>query len=179
MKKNRLQPMDELNAWHQQPDPWDYSSNYEDAKRKEILLNETTGKNFKNVLDIGCGQGFITKDLTGDKIWGIDISESAIQHALQFTNSRINFKQGSIFEINKLFNIKFDLVVITGVLYPQYIGNSQNLIYLLIDQILEREGLLISVHINEWYSCRFPYLKVKQLYYDYRQYTHNLEIYSK
>lgn len=37
MKKNRIQPLDDLNAWHEHADPWDYSSTYDDAKRKEIL----------------------------------------------------------------------------------------------------------------------------------------------
>jgi 2-polyprenyl-3-methyl-5-hydroxy-6-metoxy-1,4-benzoquinol methylase len=143
------------------------------------LLSEIPEKEYFNVLDIGCGQGFITKELPGVNIYGVDISQKAIDYANKISTERLQFKQGSIFEIDKIFNIKFDLIIVTGVLYPQYIGNSSRLIYLLIDKILNEKGILISVHINEWYQSQFPYLKAKQFYYDYRQYTHNIEIYLK
>lgn len=176
-----IQKKEELEKWHDKEDPWGYNDNKDDAARKEILLAEIPNKNYGNVLDIGCGQGFITKDLPGQKVYGVDISQSAIDFAnkLSENNDRFIYKQGSIFEIDKLFDVKFDLVIITGVLYPQYIDQSTNLIYMLIDKILKEDGIFISVHIDEWYKSQFPYLKIKQLYYDYRQYTHNLEIYSK
>ena len=69
--------------------------------------------------------------------------------------------------------------MITGVLYPQYIGESKSLVYRIIDDLLAPDGILISVHINEWYSARFPYLRLKESYYSYREYTHLLETYVK
>lgn len=174
-----IQNREEIEKWHKNKDPWNYNDNKDDAKRKEILLSEIPNKKYLNVLDIGCGQGFITKDLPGDNIFGVDISQSAIKFATKISDDRLKFKQASIFEIDKLFKVKFDLIIITGVLYPQYIGNSSSLIYLLIDKILNTNGILVSVHINDWYQLQFPFFKLKQLYYDYRQYIHNLEIYSK
>ncbi len=175
-----LQSKNSLDIFHKNEDPWGYESNNEDLSRKEILLRHIPANNYKNVLDIGCGQGFITKDLPGENIWGIDISEKAIDFANKNKQSnRINFKQGSIFEVDKLFDIEFNLLIITGVLYPQYIGNSSSLIYLLIDKILEKKGVLISVHINEWYKCQFPYIKTMQHFYMYREFIHNFEIYHK
>lgn len=174
-----IQKKEELEQWYNNEDPWGYNDNKDDITRKEILLSEIPKIKFKNVLDIGCGQGFITKDLPGETVYGVDISESAINLANKISNNSLIFRQGSVFEIDKLFDIKFDLIIITGVLYSQYIGKSSNLIYLLIDKILNENGVLISVHINEWYQVQFPYLRTKQFYYDYRQYTHNLEIYSK
>ena len=175
-----IQKREELEKWHETEDPWGYNENKEDIFRKEILFSELPDKKYKNVLDIGCGQGFITKDLPGENIYGVDISQSAIDFANKLALSdNLVFKQGSIFDIDKLFEIKFDLIIITGVLYPQYIGESSSLIYLLIDKILKKEGILVSVHINDWYKSQFPYLKTKQTFYNYRQYIHNLEIYSK
>ncbi|MBP4137823.1 MULTISPECIES: methyltransferase domain-containing protein [Flavobacterium] len=173
-----LQKIEDLEKWNDIEDPWGYNDNVHDALRKRILLDEIPKMQYKNVLDIGCGQGFVTKDLPGEKVYGVDISETAIKYA-QNNNKNVIYSTGSIFEIDKLFDIKFDLIIITGVLYPQYIGNSSSLIYLLIDKILKSNGILISVHINEWYSCQFPYLKINQVFYDYREFTHNLEIYSK
>ncbi|NJW54048.1 methyltransferase domain-containing protein [Salinimicrobium oceani] len=174
-----IQSTAELESWYRKEDPWGYNKNPEDIKRKEILLSEIPNKNYKHVLDIGCGEGFITKDLPGDNIYGFDVSQSAINFARKNVQRNIIFKQGSIFEIQKLIDVKFDLVVITGVLYPQYIGKASNLIYLLIDSILNKGGNLVSVHIHEWYESQFPYLRIKQMFYDYREYVHNLEIYTK
>lgn len=175
-----IQSKTELDLFHSSKDPWCYENNNEDMIRKEILLNEIPKQQYKNVLDIGCGQGFITRHLPGENIWGVDLSQNAIEFAKKnSTDNKIKFIQGSIFEIDELVNLKFDLVVITGVLYLQYIGNSSSLIYLLIDKVLAAKGTLISVHINEWYNCQFPYLRTKQAFYNYREYIHNLEIYIK
>lgn len=174
-----IQNIEELEKWHENKDPWGYNENKDDSIRKEILLSEIPDKQYRNVLDIGCGQGFITKDLPGDKVFGVDISQTAIDFANKIATNSLLFKQGSIYNIDTLFDVKFDLIIITGVLYPQYIGNSSSLIYLLIDKILEDKGILITVHINDWCTAQFPYLKTKQFFYNYRQYVHNLEIYSK
>lgn len=174
-----IQHKEELDKFHTKEDPWGYNENRDDSNRKAILLGELPKRHYKNVLDIGCGQGFITKDLPGDMVYGVDISQTAVDFANKIATDRLQFRQGSIFDIDKLFDVKFDLIVITGVLYPQYIDKSSNLIYLLLDSILAQGGILVSVHIDEWYTSQFPYLKIKQSYYDYRQYTHNLEIYAK
>lgn len=173
-----LQKIDDIEKWHSKEDPWGYNTNKFDVIRKEILLNAIPKRDFKNVLDIGCGQGFITKDLPGLNVYGIDISESAINFAKKLIPN-VNFLQGSIFDIDSLIDEEFDLIVITGVLYQQYIGDSSSLIYILIDKILKKGGVLISVHIDEWYSSCFPYFKIHQIFYDYREFTHNLEMYSK
>lgn len=174
-----IQKREDIEKWHVQNDPWDYNQNKDDLNRKEILLSEIPQKKYRKVLDIGCGQGFITKHLPGDEIFGVDISENAIGYAKKIEKENLVFKQGSIFDIDKLFDTKFDLIIITGVLYKQYIGSSSNLIYVLLNKVLNKGGILISVHINDWYTMQFPYFKLKQLYYRYREYIHNLEIYSK
>ena len=174
-----LQKLDDLNNFHKKKDPWGYSLNPDDLKRVEILLSEIPESKYMNVLDVGCGQGFVTSRLPGENIYGIDISTEAIKHANNRNIEQVNFIQGSIFDLNKMFKKKFDLIIITGVLYPQYIGDSSSLIYKIIDKLLSDGGFLITVHIDEWYSCQFPYLKLKQFYYPYRDYNHKLEIYGK
>lgn len=156
-----------------------YETYPDDLKRKDILLSEIPQKNYKSVLNIGCGQGFIIRNLPGEKIIGVDISFEAIKKAKKFENERIKFIQSSIFELHKKFDKKFDLIVITGVLYSQYIGNSLNLVYLIIDKLLTESGILVSVHINSQYRAKFPYLLLKDYYYPYRSYTHKLEVYVK
>jgi len=174
-----IQKTEEIDKWHLEKDPWGYESNSFDKKRKNILLAEIPELDYKNVLDIGCGQGFITQDLPGENVIGVDISEKAIKFA-QEKNSEVEFKAGSIFDLNTMFSsTKFDLIVITGVLYKQYIGQSNNLIYLIIDSLLNKNGVLLCVHIDGWYNSSFPYLKSKELFYPYREFTHKLEVYIK
>lgn len=176
-----IQPLKELENWQKKQDPWSYENNPEDEKRKDILLSEIPIKEYSSVLDIGCGQGFITKHLHGKMITGTDISKAAIKIAKKYIkNKNIKFIQNDIFDLNQKFpDDKFDLIIITGVLYPQYIGKSSTLIYKIIDKALNKKGILVSVHINDWYVSRFPYLLLKEYYYNYREFVHKLEIYTK
>ena len=174
-----IQPIEDLESWHNTEDPWDYKSNKDDAIRLDVLMSELPNRKYKNVLDIGCGQGFITRQIIANKVTGVDISHSAISYAKKDCPEHVNFIQGSIFEIDQLFTTKFDLILITGVLYKQYIGDASNLIYILVNRVLEEKGHLVSVHINEWNICKFPYLKIKEILYPYRDYNHKLEIYTK
>lgn len=175
-----IQSKTDLEKWNEKFDPWGYESNPEDKKRKGILLSEIPDRAFNRVLDIGCGHGFITRDLPGEKVIGVDFSSNAIRHAKQWENERLSFIEGSIFQLNQvLAGQEFDLILITGVLYQQYIGKASLLIYDIIDKALAENGILISVHISEWYSCRFPYLLCSEYYYPYREYIHKLEVYAK
>jgi trans-aconitate methyltransferase len=174
-----IQPLDEIEKWHKTKDPWHYENSKDDLLRKDILLSELPSQSYSHVLDIGCGHGFITRDLPGNNIIGVDISAEAIKQAKQYENDNISFIKASIFQLNHIFSQEFDLIIITGTLYQQYIGNSLTLIYLIIDQLLRKQGVLASVHINSWYQARFPYLLISEYYYDYRTYIHRLEIYEK
>lgn len=174
-----IQPTADLETWHKNEDPWGYENHPDDLKRKNILISEIPKRNFDKVLDIGCGQGFITRYLPGAAIVGIDISCAAVQHAKKYESERLSFRQGSLFDLAKEQDGGYDLIVITGVLYPQYIGNSLSLVYRIIDRILVTDGVLACVHIDAWYKARFPYPLLKTLAYDYREYVHRLEIYGK
>src|SRR5690606_38871974 len=91
-----------LDDFHSSEDPWGYGDNKEDLKRKEILLSELPDREYKNVLDIGCGQGFVTQDLPGMKITGVDISQAAVDFANKNLNrENLIYKQGSIFKDRK------------------------------------------------------------------------------
>lgn len=174
-----LQPIEDLEGFYQQSDPWQYETTPDDQKRKEIILSEIPEKKYNHVLDIGCGQGFITRDLPGKHLLGVDISANAIQQAKLYENERINFIQSSLFELPHKLKDKYDLILITGVLYPQYIGNSHSLIYSIINKLLLDEGILVCCHIDEWYQARFPFLMLEYYLFEYRKYNQRLEVYVK
>ena len=174
-----VQNEDELDAWHGRPDPWGYETHSDDQLRRKILLAELPDRRYGCVLDIGCGQGFITRTLPGDSVVGADISAEAIRKARPLESERLRFVHASLFDLPEKVAGKYDLIVVTGVLYPQYVGKALNLVYHVIDTMLSEDGILASVHIDDWYSARFPYLMLRENFYAYREYTHRLEVYVK
>jgi 2-polyprenyl-3-methyl-5-hydroxy-6-metoxy-1,4-benzoquinol methylase len=179
-----LQTGKDLNEWFSKTDPWEYESNLDDKKRKDILFSTLPDREYKKVLDIGCGHGFVTRDMPGKKIIGVDYSDKAIVQANKTLpkskKKKISYQVGDLFTLDEDFPPhSFDLIVITGVLYPQYIGKAGTLVFLIVDKLLKPGGVLATVHINEWGAIRFPYLLLNQQMYNYRTFTHNLEVYQK
>ncbi len=174
-----IQSRDELEKWYQTPDPWGYEGNADDLNRRAMLLSVLPKKRYARVLDIGCGDGFVTHRLPGAAIVGVDLSEKAIEYAKRRETPHIDYRQLSLFDLPGAELGRFDLVVITGVLYPQYIGDGHLLAYTIVDDLLEPGGHLVCAHITEWYRCRFPYTTISREYYRYREYSHILEVYVK
>jgi predicted TPR repeat methyltransferase len=175
-----LQSKSDIDNWHEKADPWGYEASPDDLMRKEILLSEVPSGRYERVLDIGCGQGFITRDLPGESILGVDISEAAINHAKQTAAPHISYLASDLFNLPRHLGAQqFDLVVITGVMYPQYIGHGSELVKMIVDSLLKRGGVLVSVHISDWYRSRFRYPRVSDSVYFYRNYHHLLEVYRK
>lgn len=176
----REQSKQDLERFYARSDPWGYFSNEHDISRRQALLTELSRFDLGRVLDIGCGNGFITESIPAREVIGIDISGAAIKEARERTRSgSIGYREGSLFDMPSLELGRFDTVLITGVLYEQYIGNSLPLVYQLIDEALTGGGLLVSVHIESWYLARFPYALLRSVRYRYREYMHLLEIYRK
>lgn len=174
-----IQSREELESWYRIPDPWGYESNTDDLNRRAMLLSVLPKKRYERVLDIGCGDGFVTHRLPGAVILGVDLSEKAIEYAKRRETPHIEYRRLSLFELPAARLGHFDLVVITGVLYPQYVGNGHLLAYTIVDDLLESGGHLVCAHIAEWYRSRFPYVTVSREYYRYREYSHILEVYVK
>lgn len=174
----------ELNKKYNSSDPWSYEVTDGDINRRIRLLGALPTRHYKKVLDIGCGDGFLTFSLPGETILGVDLSDKAIEWAdcargQRHDADRFSFMASSIFELSQHELGEFDLIVITGVLYPQYIGNSWTLIAYVIDGLLMSGGILAACHIHEWTRHRFPYPRIKQSWYPYRNYTHCLEVFCK
>jgi 2-polyprenyl-3-methyl-5-hydroxy-6-metoxy-1,4-benzoquinol methylase len=175
-----IQSRDELERVYTSPDPWGYSGNKDDVIRRSRLLSVLPKRHYERVLDIGCGDGFVTRQLPGDSIVGIDLSANAIAFANSPADSRIKYQQMSFFDLPHAgWAHSFDLIVITGVLYPQYIGEGNRLATVIVDELLKDGGHLVTAHIFEWYRLRFPYTALVREYYGYREYTHVLEVYEK
>jgi len=174
-----IQSKEELNDWYSQDDPWGYFDNPQDAMRKARILAAIPQLEYENVLDIGSGNGFLTNSLPGKNITGLEISEKAVQWANEHASPNVRYRNGSLFDIPDLDLPPMDLIVITGVLYRQYIAESHRLVYVLIDRLLKPGGILLCSHVYEWYKMRFPYLTINREYFAYREYSQVLEVYCK
>lgn len=180
-----LQAKIELESAYETSDPWGYEGHPDDARRRAELLGILPRGRVRRVLDIGCGNGFVTFALPGDEIVGVDISDNAIEHAKSAATrrpeaDRYSFRTGSIFEIDELFPpAHFDLIVITGVLYPQYIAQAKQAVRIKVDRLLAPGGTLVCCHIDAWYQPFFWFNRIDQMMYPYRNHTHLLEVYKK
>lgn len=176
MERHRL----DLERFYSNPDPWGYFSHSDDHCRRHILVSELSRYQLGRTLDIGCGNGFITEAIPASVVVGVDISEAALIAARSRAPAgSIEYRQGSLFDLPHMDLGKFGAIIVTGVLYRHYIGNSLPLVYRIVDDLLQPAGLLFSAHIDNWYFARFPYARIRSIEYQYRSYRHLLEVYRK
>jgi SAM-dependent methyltransferase len=179
-----VQSQAELDEFWQTEDPWGFRTNKHDAVRVAELLSALPERTYDRTLDIGCGDGFLTFNLPGKEVVGIELAERALGWARKTADSRpdgarFRFVTGSIFDLPLLDLGRFDLIVITGVLYPQYIGDAFSVIDATVQDSLAEDGILATAHIREWYGHGFSLLRLHRRRYRYREYEHLLEVYSR
>lgn len=182
MTSGTIQTSSELDQFYEDGDPWGYDTHPDDAKRKYELFAALPVRPYSRALDIGCGNGFITLDLPATEVLGIDLSERAIMWAQQRMQNfkkgaQISFKAMSVFDLDVSRFGKFDLIVVTGVFYPQYIGDAFSTIAANLIEMIEPGGIIVTCHIYEWYRRRLPLSLLDTAVYTYREYTHRLEIF--
>jgi hypothetical protein len=154
-----MQSKQELENWYIQEDPWKYKTTEDDYIRKEKIISLL--KNYNKALDIGCGEGFITKDLPAKEIFGIELSDNASLRLPPNVN-RLQTPDG-----------KYDLVITTGTLYQQY--NHQ--------QITEWIKECASYHIlvggiKDWMIWSDFGKIINEIEFKYREYTQVIRLYE-
>lgn len=102
-----MQSKEELDQWYADRDPWAYETTADDLERKQRILKALSGR-YERALDIGCGEGWITKDLPAKKIYGLELSDVARERLPK-----------NVRGVTKPVG-KYDLILATGVLYQQY-----------------------------------------------------------
>ena len=69
-------------AYYAQPELWDsdrYDQNADQRLRARIIAS-LIDPDVKSILDVGCGNGFVTKHLQASRVVGLDPSEEALSH---------------------------------------------------------------------------------------------------
>lgn len=153
-----------MDEFYKNPDPWGFQSNPDDQKRKErILCALSKYAPFNRAIDLGAGEGWITKDLPAKNIFAYEISDIA-KSRLPENVKPVDSPSG-----------KYDLVVATGVLYKHYDIES------LLEMIKNHASkYILTCNIQQWEDPRVLGLG-KHLVFDffpYRQYTQSLRLFS-
>jgi trans-aconitate methyltransferase len=155
----KQQTKQELEDWYKKNDPWSYKTTNDDIIRKEKILSLL--ENYDTVLDIGCGEGFITTDLPANKIYGIELSDNA---SLRLPNNIIRLMKPEE---------KYDLVMTTGTLYQQY--NHQQI----TNWIKQSASHHILVGgIKDWMIWSDFGKIINEIEFQYREYTHIVRLYE-
>lgn len=154
-----MQSKDELEKWYSQSDRWGYFNEPDDDIRlKNILM--MLGY-YDKAIDIGCGEGFVTRHLPAKEIYGLDISQNAM--------SRL---PDNVIPITKPEG-KYDLVVSTGTLYEQY---DHQQIASWIAEAACRHVLIGG--IESWLKPYTFGTVIKEVKFKYREYTQKITLYE-
>lgn len=157
-----MQTKSELEHWYQRNDPWFYETTPDDQTRKDKILAAIPGT-YKTALDVGGGEGWITKDLPAKKKYIYEISDSACER-LPDNVTRVSYE--------KLKPV--ELVIATGVFYKQYDWEEMH-------EIVKNNAtkVIVTSNIKSW---EIPLeIDWKQTYYEefpYREYTQVLRVYE-
>ena len=111
-------------------DPYGYNHWYSDRKRRESSLNLLLKRklHFNCTLELGCGEGHVTKEMIKfcEKIIAVDISKKAISRAklkVKENLDKLFFINGDIYKI-EFYPNTFDLI--NGLESLDYIKDKQN-----------------------------------------------------
>ena len=105
------------------PDPWASASHrYRYQHRKyEVLASLLPPRRFRQVLDVGCGLGLLSRHLAAraEAVLGIDVAPTAIARArgLHADRPNLRFEAHDLLELPRSFAGTFDLVAVADVLY--------------------------------------------------------------
>jgi SAM-dependent methyltransferase len=109
----------QMNDKYKKPDPFGVLTSKADGERKAHILKALNdwitekrgGEQFERALDIGCGEGFITKDIPAKEIVGFDVSDLALSRCPE-----------GIITVDNIANIEgeFDCILAAGVMVREY-----------------------------------------------------------
>ena len=102
-----MQPLEDIDKWYEIADPWQYKNNPDDLHRRQRIL-QILPDHYQRAIDIGGGEGWISKDLPADSIEVYEVSQNALKRLPE-----------GILGVTEATG-KYDLVIATGVLYKHY-----------------------------------------------------------
>lgn len=162
-----MQTKKEIEKEYEKEDPWGYKTNPEDLNRKDLILKfcNMFGP-YETCLDVGAGEGWITKDVPATKLYGHEISDLA---AGRFPKN-----------VERVFfpSDRYDLVLATGVLYAHYN-------YVEIINMIKRsaKSIVVTCNIKQWEIPGFRSMmeniskQILTAEFSYREWTQKMRVF--
>ncbi len=158
-----MQTKTDIEDWYKTADPWGYETNPDDLDRKKRILKAIPRGYYPRAIDIGCGEGWITKDLPADKIDGIEWSDTAAERL-----------PDNVRRVLKPIGY-YDLIIVTGVLYKQY---DYEQIMSWVASHRTRDSVVVTCHIKDW-EQELPIMRAEHVEeFPYRNYTQVLRVFK-
>jgi hypothetical protein len=169
-----LQPLKEIDDSYKTSDPWGYQKSPEDARRKAKII-EAAQSCFeeslppRRTLDIGAGEGWITKDLPGRELFAFECSDNAAAR-LPSNVKRVLDPVGA--------GEKFDLVVATGIMYGHYdIRKFLDIIQNCASNMIVTSNIA-SWEAQDWWAG-LDLMKIAEETFPYNEHLQKLRIFKK
>lgn len=153
-----------LESWYKDRDPWGYETLPCDALRKRHIIHTANLYGpYSRALDVGAGEGFITRDLPASTRHGYELSDAA---AARFPPN-----------VKRELEGKYDLVLCSGCLYSHYdwLGMLRIIKF-------HASKIIITSHIKAWELSTaiqgMPGAEVFQAEFPYREWTQRLRVFK-
>ncbi len=141
----------DFEKYYQEVDePWGQSGSdkrlkdyYSFSRQKLVESMQELDLESKNILEIGCGQGYVTKliyEKYGCSIDGMDISETAIKKA-NTLHKNIDFFVGNICNEQVGLQKTYDVVIFNEVLW--YLLEDLEIVFNNLNKMINKDGYLI------------------------------------
>jgi peptidoglycan/xylan/chitin deacetylase (PgdA/CDA1 family) len=131
------------------PDPWDYGSDYEQAKYRQTLDMVRRGP-ARRALEIGCAEGMFTAMLAGEvaELLAMDVSGAALARAAARCSghSNVTFVQHDLAE--GLPQGEYDLIVCSETLYYLRDADALRRAARAMADALAPGGRIVMAHVN-------------------------------
>lgn len=128
------------------------ASNFDDRmegwkKNISMVMEFLEGKKGR-LLELGCGNGEVTRmfAMLGFEAYGVDISDTATQWAKELsklTSTKIDFRTGDVCNIDKIYDIKFEVIVDGNCLHCIR-GNDRSTLLNAIYELLIEGGVFVA-----------------------------------
>lgn len=118
----------------------------------QIVLSLLPDRIYHRAQDIGCGVGIFSQLLAGqdEQVVGIDISQSAVDHAARDSAgvSYVEFRQGDMRNLDSAYLGQFDLVVLADTIYylPDLSDGGLQSVREKVLSMLAPNGILLAVN---------------------------------
>ena len=149
--------------------------NERDKEIYQFLVNNKSFSKKSEILDFGCGEGFIMKQLVGwgadqNQLIGVDISEERIKKA------KSRFESLKFLHINDKIPFsdnKFTIIVVSTV-FSSIIGKSERVFWAQeIDRVLKKNGAIIfyDMKMNNPFNFKTKKISKNELKHLFKNYS--------